>query len=115
MNNIDKIWERLEERYGDSTEIVNIICSGIEKFKFVKNQQDQNIIDLVDQLEKGVQDLDAINSKHEISNAYTVKIIEKILPRNVLNRWMDKESEIIINSATKMAQSQEATRDLRKC
>ena len=77
MNDIDKIWERLESRYGDTQEIVHIIVQGVEKFKFIRNQHDQGIIDLVDQLEKGVQDLEAIKSKHEIANAHRVNILEK--------------------------------------
>ena len=94
MNDIDKIWERLEARYGDSTEIVNVIVKGVEKFQFINNQQDRGIVRLVDQLEKGVQDLEAINSVNELANAYTVHLLESKLPRGVFNRWMDKEPDI---------------------
>ena len=91
MNDIDKIWERLEMRYGDSTEIVNVIVQGLESFKFTKNNHDIDMIGLVDQLEKGLQDLTAINSEHEISNAFTVTLLERKIPRHVFNRWTEKE------------------------
>ena len=94
MNDIDKIWERLEARYGDSTEIVNVIVKGVEKFQFINNQQDRGMVRLVDQLEKGVQDLEAINSVSELANAYTVHLLESKIPRGVFNRWMDKEPDI---------------------
>ena len=35
------------------------------------------MIRLVDELEKGVQDLTEINSKHDIANAITVKLLEE--------------------------------------
>ena len=96
MDDIDKIWKRLQGRYGDNIEIVNVVIKDIEKFHFTKHEYDQGIINLVDEIEKGVQDLDAINAKHEIANAYTVKLIETKLPRQILTRWLEKESEMEI-------------------
>ena len=94
MNDIDKIWERLEMRYGDSNEIIDIIVQGLESFKFTnRNNQDQDMIKLVDQLEKGLQDLAAINKEDGLANALTVLTIEKKIPRPVFNRWNDKELE----------------------
>ena len=91
MNDIDEIWERLHGRYGDIIEVVNAVIKDIENLHLVKYDYDQNIINLADTVEKGVQDLSAINAKHEIANAYTVKLLETKLPRQVLTRWLEKE------------------------
>ena len=48
---------------------------------------------LVDELDKGVQDLDAIGARHEIANAYTVNILESKLPYLVLTRWLNNVTE----------------------
>ena len=71
LGDIDKIWERLEDRYGNTTEIVNIVLQGIQQLQFSKNHNErhQGMVKLVDELDRGVQDLDAINVKHEIANA----------------------------------------------
>ena len=88
LGDIDKIWERLEDRYGNTTEIVNVVLQGIQQFQFSKNfnERHQGIVKLVDELDRGVQDLEAIDAKHEIANAYTVRILEGKLPIEVLTR-----------------------------
>ena len=91
LNDIDKIWERLEMRYGDSDEIVNVIVQDLESFKFSKNNHYQDMISLVDQLEKGLQDLAVINAEHEISSAFTVTLIERKMPKQVFDRWTERE------------------------
>ena len=95
LGDIDQIWERLEDRYGNATEIVNVVLQGIQQFQFSKNfaERHQGIVKLVDELDRGVQDLGAIGAKHEIANAYTVRILEGKLPADVLTRWHNKEIE----------------------
>ena len=95
LADIDKIWERLENRYGNTTEIVDVVLQGIQQFQFSKNYKErhQGIVKLVDELDRGVQDLEAINAKQEIANAYTVRILEGKLPDEVLTRWHNTEIE----------------------
>ena len=95
IEDIDKIWERLEDRYGNTTEIVNVVLQGIQQFQFGKNNHDrhQGMVKLVDELDRGVQDLEAIEAKDEIANAYTVRILEGKLPTDVLTRWHNKDTE----------------------
>ena len=56
------------------------------------------MINLVDTLEKGVRDLEAVKSKHEIANAYTVKLLEAKLPSVIYTKWLEKEDEALIES-----------------
>ena len=78
LGDIDKIWERLEDRYGNTREIVNVVLQGIQQFQISNNynERHQGIVKLVGELDRGVQDLEAIDVKHEIANAYTVRILE---------------------------------------
>ena len=91
MTDLDVIWERLEARYGDEIEIVNSVITEIQDFQFNKSDHDRCLIKLVDKLEKGVEDLSAINAKVHIANAYTVKLLEGKLSREVLQRWVQYE------------------------
>ena len=53
---------------------------------------DASLVNLVDVLEKGTQDLTAIEARAEIANTYTVSLIEGKLPRRTLTKWLGKES-----------------------
>ena len=93
LGDISKIWERLEDRYGNTIEIVNVALQGIQQFQFSKNYNEshQGIVKPIDELDRGFQDLEAIDPKHEIANAYTERILEGKLPVKVLTRWHNKE------------------------
>ena len=60
-----------EDRYGNTTEIFNVVLQGIQQFQLSKNQnvRHQGIVKLVDELDRGGQDLEAIDAKKEITNA----------------------------------------------
>ena len=52
IGDIDKIWERLRNKYRDNIEIVNTILKEIEYLTFMKHNQDQSLVNLVDTLEE---------------------------------------------------------------
>ena len=72
LTDIEEIWSRLSSRYGDEVEIMNVVIESIHSFTFKGTDVDSAIVKLVDDLEKGVQDLDAIKSKQHLENARTV-------------------------------------------
>ena len=72
---------------------MNIIVQDIEKLKYNGRDYDLGFIKLVDILEKGLRDLAAIEAREQIANAYTVKLIEKQLPKRFLSKWLDLESK----------------------
>ena len=90
LNNIDKIWERLHEKYGDDHDIVDSVVKDIEEIS--SSQSNQGFVKLVNTLEKGIQDLDIIGQADDIASAYTVKLLEKKLSNRVLAKWLDRES-----------------------
>ena len=83
--------ERLEARYGDDIEIVNSVISEIQDFQFNKSDHDRSLIKFVDRLEKGVEDLSAIKARTHVANAYTVKLLESKLSREIRLRWFQHE------------------------
>ena len=63
----------------------------LENLPSLKVNDDQKFIQLVDILEKGLIDLEAIDAKQEIANAYTVKIIESKISRQSYLTWLKEE------------------------
>ena len=70
---------------------MNVIISEIQEFQFNKSEHDRSLIKFVDKLEKGVEDLGAIEARHHVANAYTVKLLETKLSREVCQRWFQYE------------------------
>ena len=111
---------RLEFRYGDSIEIVILVVNNIENLNFNKKEPDKGMISLVDTLEKGIRYLEAIHSKHEIANAYTVKLFETKLPSTIYTKWLEKEEERQFTSSSSPSTaasptSSEDSQDLTTC
>ena len=88
MSDLTAIWERLESRYGDAIDIVSVVIKSVQDFTFGSSDYDKKIVQLVDTLESGVEDLNAIDGKQHIANAFTVKLLEEKLPRQILTRWL---------------------------
>ena len=91
LNEVSNIWERLHDKYGDETEIMNTVIKEIEELP--QTNSNHAFVQLVNTLEKGLQDLEIIGMSEEIANVFTVKILEKKLSHRVLTKWLDKDSE----------------------
>ena len=88
MSDLKAIWERLQDRYGNEVDIVNVIIKGVQDFTFGKSDHDRSLVKFVDELERGIEDLKAIKERSQIANAITVGLIEEKLPRQFLTRWL---------------------------
>ena len=94
LNDLDDIWDRLE-KYGGTAEIVESVIKDLSDINVQKfNNQDQGVIKLIEALERGVQDLTAIDKRSDIANVYTVKLIQDKLPRRVMLKWLEEWDEM---------------------
>ena len=93
LDDIDNIWKRLTERYGNDVDIVDAVIQDLQQATISKHNHDRGLVEFVGLLEKGVQDLRAIKKEEEIASAYTVRIIEQKLPNRVHLKWLELESE----------------------
>ena len=89
LEDLDEIWNRLDSKYGNDREIINMVLNDVKKLDLSKGDWDASLIKLVNVLEKGTQDLAAINSREEIANNYTVTLIQEKLPERILRKWID--------------------------
>ena len=91
ITELNAIWERLQDRYGDDVDIVNVIIKGVQQFTFGRSDHEKMLIKYVDEIERGIEDLTVINSRHQLANAITVNTIEEKLPTPVVTRWLQRE------------------------
>ena len=106
VENIDTltdVWERLESKYGNSNDIIHMVTSDLKNLTF-KNNDDSSLVHFVDVLEKGIQDLIAVDSLSEISNSYTVDLIERKMPRRITEKWLEKVERDSIETKNKFTE-----------
>ena len=94
ISDVKKIWERLHDRFGNEQDIVNTVLEEVNNLSTPKNNPDQGFVNLVNTIEKGLQDLEIIGAEEEIMNTYTVNLLEGKISKRVLSKWYDKEREM---------------------
>ena len=92
-DDLDAMWNRLDEIYGRVSKLVDVVMFGIKSVKPLKDGDNKGFLELVDIVEKGYQDLKRMNVEKEMSNATTVSFIEERLPRLIRREWSLKVSQ----------------------
>ena len=106
---IKEMWKRLNEKYGQSSKLADIVILDIKNLKAVKDGDDKEFIDLVNVVERGYYDLARIKMESEVSNNATVSFIEERLPHTI-RRERSKE----VNKAGSVVKSSDKFPDLPK-
>ena len=91
IEDISALWKRLDDKDGDKIDLVNVVIKDLNNLPNVN--EDSKFITMVDTLEKGLLDLEAINAKNEIANAYTVKLMESKISRQLYLSWLKEEEK----------------------
>ena len=94
LDDLKEIWKRLEEKYGNKHDLVDVVVKDLGKVQKLKQNDDLKFISLVDMIEKGLQDLGAIDAKHELANSYTVTRVEAKLSRETYHEWLKEEEKM---------------------
>ena len=76
-DNIERVWERLDEMYGN---LADIVVNDVRKLKCIRERDNKGFISLIDTVERGYRDLALLGLEKEISNTETVSEIEERLP-----------------------------------
>ena len=94
IDNVSEIWKRLEEKYGNKHDLVDVVVKDLGSVPKLNQNDDAQFISLDDMLEKGLQDLGAIDARHELANTYTVTRVEEKLSRETYHEWLKEEDKI---------------------
>ena len=87
QDNIDEIWNRLDEKYGDPSRVADMVINDVRRLKYIKEGDNKAFMVLVETIERGYRDLVLLGIEKEISNTGTVSIIEERLPRDIRREW----------------------------
>ena len=91
IDDVEKIWEKLTDRYGDKMHLVEVVIKELNELPVMKGADDRKFIAMVDLLERGLQDLEAIDARAEIANELMMKMLEGKLSRVVYLNWLKEE------------------------
>ena len=86
-DDLAKMWERLDDKYGKPSKFTDDVMNDIKRLKSVKEGDDRRFIELVDVVEGGFRDLERLKLDKEISNSTAVSTIEDKLPRDIRRMW----------------------------
>lgn len=87
-NTADDIFRVLENRYGNLTSIAIEIVEELQKMPPVRNSQPRKIVELIQAVEKALQDLSDLGNIGAIKNPLVIKSIESKLPEILKKEWL---------------------------
>ena len=98
---VDVILKRLDDKYADSGKVVNAIISKIRKFRYIDPRDSKRLIEFINIIECGYNDLKSLKLDKEICNANVVSLIENKLPSSLALDWyreMHRDSSVVDKS-----------------
>lgn len=87
-NSADEIFRVLQNRYGDKPTIALEIIEDLERIPPLKSHQPRKVIDLIQAVEKALNDLTELESTGAIKNPLVIRSIESKLPDNIKRDWL---------------------------
>ena len=92
-NSIDKVWERLDERYGQPSRLAEQIVNEIKRYKVLNDNNDKGLVEFIEAIEGNYTDLKLVGMEDEISSLSMVSLIEEKLPSAVKRKWAEEISK----------------------
>ncbi|XP_078370325.1 uncharacterized protein LOC144654092 [Oculina patagonica] len=86
-DDIEEMWKRLDEIYGDPTKVADVIINDIRRVKAVKEGENKRFVELVNIIEDGHRDLRRLGLESEIRTTSSVSIIKRKLPTDIRKEW----------------------------
>ena len=86
-DDIDSMWMRLDEVYGDPSKVVDVIISEIQQVDVLQEFDHKGLVSFIDIIEGANADLKRLDMNNEINNAHSVGVIEAKLPSDVRLLW----------------------------
>ena len=86
-DDLDAMWKRLDEKYGDPAKVVDVIMNGIQNTRNIKDGENRRLIEFINIIEDGYRDLKRLGLEKEITTTSSVSIIEKKLPTDLKREW----------------------------
>ena len=79
----DQVWIKLEDKYNDESEVIEMITKQITSLKLLEEGDYSGLVRLVDTLEKANLDLSASGNTAILNNPMTVRLVMSRCPRTI--------------------------------
>lgn len=66
-DDIQEMWKRLDEKYGDPAKVADAIINTVQNVRPIKEGENKKFIELVDAVEDGYNDLKKLGLEREIT------------------------------------------------
>ena len=86
-DDLDAMWKRLDEKYGDPAKVVDVIMNCIQNTRNIKDGENRRLIEFINIIEDGYRDLKGFGLQKEITTTSSVSIIKKKLPTDLKREW----------------------------
>ena len=97
-DDVDVIWQRIDEKYGRPSKVVDEVLFDILRFPTLLDKDKGGFIKFVSVIEEATVDLKRIHLENEIANCNVISEIEKRLPPIIRRDW---SYEVVTNNNTK--------------
>ena len=86
-DDMNEMWNRLDDKYGDPAKVADVIIDSIRRNKIIREGEDKRLVEFVNMLEDGYRDLKRLGLEAEITTTSSVSIIERKLPMDIRREW----------------------------
>ncbi|KAL9955853.1 hypothetical protein ACROYT_G037242 [Oculina patagonica] len=86
-DDIDAMWKRLDEKYGDPAKVADVIMCAIQNMRPIREGESKKFVELINVIDDGYRDLKRLGLEKEITTTSSVSIIERKLPNDVKREW----------------------------
>ena len=93
-DNLDQMWERLDEKYGRTSKLTETIMFDIKNIEAMKEGEEKKFVEFVDIVERGYHDLSYMKVEHKLSNTTVISMLEEKLPKDIRREWSKQVNEL---------------------
>ena len=112
-DNYLKMWQRLDEKYGNVDKLVDTILDDIKKLSYA-GKSNTEVIEMINIVEKAKRDLECLGHEQKLCNRTTISIIEGCLTEEMMSEWVKEMTKGTCTSGQKFFKLLEFLRDWRK-
>ena len=86
-DDIEEMWARLDEKFGDPGKVTDVMINDIKRFKVIREGESKKFVEFVDMIEDSYRDLKRLGIEKEITTTSSVSTIESKLPPDHRKEW----------------------------
>lgn len=87
IDDYDKMWERLDQKYGNTGKLVDAILADVKSIS-LQDTNDANVLQMINVIEKANRDLERLGEHAELRNSTSISIIEQAMTKDMKLEWV---------------------------